>query len=132
MKVSPYRVIAKDALMSWNGLSEEEAVKVVVESSFNELENQVWATGSIKYAVSAISVYLGIEDNQTEFVTAVLGQDNPEITEEQENTLNQIAEKAKDVDINDLTIYSLKCIHDGWVAENAKKFSKIKRLSPNL
>lgn len=26
-KLSPYRVVAKEALMSWNGMSEEEATK---------------------------------------------------------------------------------------------------------
>ena len=42
MALTVYKQIAKDALMSWNGLSEEEATKVVQESSNEELESQVY------------------------------------------------------------------------------------------
>ncbi len=124
MKVSPYRIIARNALISWNGLAEDEATKTVIESKFDELENQVWATNSIKYAVSAISSYLEIEEKQELFLAAVLGQDDPKVTAEQEDVLNQITEKIKNVNVNELTIYALKCIHDGWVVDNAKKFAK--------
>ncbi|MGN1201246.1 MAG: hypothetical protein ACI4R8_03205 [Candidatus Caccovivens sp.] len=123
MKISTYRTIAKNALMSWNGLSEEEASQVVENSNFENLENQVWAKTSIKSAVFAISAYLNL-NNGAEFESAVLGQDNPEMTDKQENVLNEVAKKARDVDVADMTIYALKCIHDGWVVDNAKKFVK--------
>ena len=51
MALTVYKQIAKDALMSWNGLSEEEATKVVQESSNEELESQVYAQGSIDAAI---------------------------------------------------------------------------------
>lgn len=50
----PYNIVAKDALMNWNGLSEEEANKVINESTFDEIESQVGAVGSMTYAVDAI------------------------------------------------------------------------------
>lgn len=125
MSVSPYRVIAKNALKSWNGLSDEEAKKVVLKSSFEELENQVWATSSIKSAVSAISNYFGFDQEKSDqFLKAVLGQNDAEMTEKQEKVLNEISEEIKTCKVNDLALYSLNCIHDGWVVENAKKFSK--------
>ena len=117
---SPYRIIAKNALMSWNGLSEEEATKVVSESNFQELENQVWATTSIKSAVSAISAYLNIDAKA--FEEAVLGQDSPDMTDSQISTLKSIAQKAKNVNVEELALYALACIHDSWVVDNAKKF----------
>lgn len=49
--LSPYKEIARDALMSWNGLTEEEAIKVVRESTNEQLESQVYAEGSINYAL---------------------------------------------------------------------------------
>lgn len=38
-KLSPYRVVAKEALMSWNGMSEEEATKAVMTLTHDELES---------------------------------------------------------------------------------------------
>ena len=43
----PYNIVAKDALMNWNGLSEEEANKIISESTFDEIESQVGAVGSM-------------------------------------------------------------------------------------
>lgn len=54
--LSPYKEIAIDALMSWNGLSEEEATKVARESTNEQLESQVYAKGSIKYALEGIQL----------------------------------------------------------------------------
>ena len=52
--LSVYKKIARDALMSWNGLSKEEATNKVREESNEELESQVYAQGSIKYALEGI------------------------------------------------------------------------------
>ena len=57
MALTVYKQIAKDALMSWNGLSEEEATKVVQESSNEELESQVYAQGSIDAAIKGFQKY---------------------------------------------------------------------------
>lgn len=57
MALTVYKQIAKDALMSWNGLSEEEATKKVQESSNEELESQVYAQGSIDAAIKGFQKY---------------------------------------------------------------------------
>lgn len=62
--LSPYKEIARDALMSWNGLSEEEATKVVRESTNEQLESQVYAEGSINYALEGIQLI--VQKNYTE------------------------------------------------------------------
>ena len=62
--LSPYKKIAIDALMSWNGLSEEEATKVVRESTNEQLEAQVYADGSINYALEGIQSI--VQKNYTE------------------------------------------------------------------
>lgn len=62
--LSPYKEIAIDALMSWNGLSEEEATKVARESTNEQLESQVYAEGSINYALEGIQSI--VQKNYTE------------------------------------------------------------------
>ena len=56
-KLPVYKQIARDALMSWNGLSEEEATKTVRELSNEELEKQVYAEGSIDYALEGFKLF---------------------------------------------------------------------------
>ena len=41
-RLTPYKQVAKDALMSWNGLSEEEATKKVQSSTNEQLESEVY------------------------------------------------------------------------------------------
>lgn len=127
--LTPYRVVAKEALMSWNGMSEEEATKAVMTLTHDELENQVYATGSITYAVEAVSRYLGLTESETEaFKDAVLGQDSPNITSDQARILSEIKEKVSpSVDECALQFYALENIHDNWVLDNAKKFGKLGR-----
>lgn len=125
-KLSPYRVVAKEALMSWNEMSEEEATKAVMTLTHDELESQVYATGSITYAVEAVSRCLGLTKSQTEaFKEVVLGQDSPNITSDQARILSEVKAKVTpNVNVYALQLYSLKNIHDHWVTDNAKKFEK--------
>lgn len=50
----PYYQIAKQALMNWNGLSEQEANQLIESSSFDEIESKIGAKGSIDYAIEKI------------------------------------------------------------------------------
>lgn len=51
----PYYQVAKQALMNWNGLSEEEAKKIISQQSFDSIDSQVYAKGSMDYAIQAIA-----------------------------------------------------------------------------
>lgn len=62
--LSPYKEIARDSLMKYKHLSEEEATKVVRESTNEQLESEVYAEGSIKYALEGIQLY--VQKNYTE------------------------------------------------------------------
>ncbi len=125
--LTPYRVVAKNALMSWNGLSDEEAQKIVETQSFDELEGQVWAKGSMLYAVSAIAQNLGLETVQTDLENIVLNgggkQHSLTLSESGQQTLSEIGELLK-ANKNFSVVDVLSKVHDGWVKDNAKKFNK--------
>ena len=115
MNVTPYQKIAKDALMNWNGLSEEEANNKIMTESVEQLEGQVYAMGSVGYAVSGISQNLGLtEEERNEFYNAVInGPANAPI-------FASISAKAGQIeDPNQLELSVLSTIHDGWVVDNS-------------
>lgn len=144
MALTVYKQIAKDALMSWNGLSEEEATKVVQESSNEELESQVYAQGSIDAAIKGFQKY------SQEYLKNKNGYEQP-ISEQDMETFKEIImtgdyrngstndffetvkkqmglgrentdEKQIAEDTRDMVISVLSTIHDGWVHDNQKKF----------
>lgn len=122
--LTPYRMIAKDALMSWNGLSEADAEKTVISSSFDDLEGQVWATGSIAYAVDAIAKLFQLSDQEKQdFSDAILAKDHAEISKKDQKIFDRIAKKALGTEEKSV-LYILSSIHDGWVKDNAKKFNQ--------
>lgn len=121
-----YRQVAKSALMSWNGLSEAEAEDVVSKESFDELENKVWATGSLSSAIDAIAKIYGMTESEKEmFTNIVIDKQNVEIPQEHQDFLNKMIEK-EDLVIGDngdkCVLATLSTIHDGWVKDNGKKF----------
>ena len=62
----PYYQVAKQALMNWNGLSEEEAEQFISTQSFDDVESQVYAKGSMDYAIEGIKTSLGFSDKEAE------------------------------------------------------------------
>ena len=127
MKLTPYRQVAKLALMSWNGLSEEEANNVVLNQSFEELESQCWAEGSIMAAIDKIAEILHLSDEQKErFAKCVFAKDHTELDEYDKLVFADIQKKwAKEVESNPKAIIKvLEAVHDNWVKTNAKKFNQ--------
>lgn len=133
-KLTIYKQIARDALMSWNGLSEEEATKKVQESSNEELEAQVYAEGSIDYALQGLQKYSsevtnnhGLHDAEIKALKELImtGQ-------YQGHTFGAFRDSflgklgfADDINIdnsNNMVLSVLSTIHDGWVKDNQKKF----------
>ena len=127
MKLTPYRQVAKKALMSWNGLSEEEATNIVTTQSFEELESQCYAAGSMTYAVNSIADILGLPDRWKEdFLNTVLAKDHVFTDEHDNEELSKVARIWPDRVMNDNyeIVKVLAGVHDGWVKDNAKKFNK--------
>ena len=48
--------------MNWNGLSKDDADNIINTQSFDEIELQVYATGSMNYAIEGIKKSLGLSD----------------------------------------------------------------------
>lgn len=124
MKLVPYRIIAKNALMSWNGLSEEEAQKIIETSTFDELESQVYAKGSVTYAVEAVCNFLGHNSELKDLLLhATLGDKQGKSTRLSiPNSFKMFGQDLIEANFSVLDI--LSCVHDGWVKDNAKKFNK--------
>lgn len=117
---TPYKNVAKAALINWNGLSEEETNAIIQTESVQELENQVYAMGSMKYAVVGIAKQAGLnEEETTKFFEAVInGPENAEIFGIVSEKMQGFTEEQK--------LGVLTTIHDGWVVDNSseKTFNK--------
>ena len=118
--MTPYQNVAKAALINWNGLSEEEAMSKIQSESVQQLEGQVYAMGSMKYATLGIAQQLGLNNEQIErFFNAIInGPENDEI-------FAAVAQKAQNF-TDDQKLNVLSTIHDGWVQDNSsdKTFQK--------
>lgn len=116
----PYYQVAKQALMKWDGLTEEKAKAVIASQTFAQIDSQVYAKGSMDYAIEGICKTLHLSDSQksklTEFVYD--GNNQEFITE----LLGNTAESAG-ISQNSLVMSTLFRVHDGWVKDNAKKFN---------
>ena len=132
-----YKQIARDALMSWNDLTEEEATQKVQESSNEELEQQVGAEGSINNALKGFQKY------SQEYFKNIYGAGQP-ISEHDIELFKEVIMTGKyrngpvrdfyyimmqkigfDGDFTrtkELVLSILSTIHDGWVKDNAKLF----------
>lgn len=130
----PYYQVAQQALMNWNGLSEEQAQQIILEQSFEEIDSQVYAKGSMDYAIEGIKSSLGLSDKDAaELSTFVYegGQskviDNwKKMIELQDSSLGMEgaynAKHNKEM-FNNLIMDTLFHVHDGWVQDNVKKFN---------
>lgn len=118
----PYYQVAEQALMNWNGLSKEEADNIINTQSFDEIESQVYATGSMNYAIEGVKESLSLTDRDTkEFSQFVYEGKECGVTEVW-RIMAKSPEKNKE-DFNNLIMDTLFHVHDGWVKDNTKKFN---------
>lgn len=130
-----YGEIAKNALVKWNGLSEEEAAEKVASSTFDELEGMVGASSSIKAACEAISITFYLEASGTELFDAVMHGDTnglfKKATEDVEDlSFSEHFEDSGDESLENKEKYILDVlsdIHDDWCAKNEAKFFDMNR-----
>lgn len=130
----PYYQVAKQALMNWNGLSEEQAQKIILEQSFEEIDSQVYARGSMDYAIEGIKSSLGLSDKDvSELSTFVYNggqskiidwlRENNEMAHRLEQKTNGQSIITNKTLVNNLIMDTLFHVHDGWVQDNVKKFN---------
>lgn len=118
----PYYQVAKSALMNWQGLSEEEAEEKIRTSTFEEIEGEVYARGSIDYAIDGIAKALSLEEYEIEELRLAVYEG---VDRKSDNIFKSIENK---VDINELyppelVMDVLFSVHDGWVRDSEKKFT---------
>lgn len=115
----PYNKIAKQALMNWNGLSEQDANEMITNSSFEEIESQVYAKSSIDYAIDELTDNFHLTDK--EGLEDYVFSGTPVYIDKIEKYM--FSKNKNDGKINyDNIIQVLSAVHDGWVKDNQKKF----------
>ena len=127
MKLTPYRKVAMDALINWNGMNESDALKIVTTESFDELDSRCYAESSVSCAALKLAQILGLSDNGcAEFVDVVLAKDHVEIEEYDKLHYSRAQKAWRDRVKNDNyeILNILSEIHDKWVEGNASKFNK--------
>ena len=112
----PYYQVAKSALMKWNGLSEEEANKIINYSTEEKIEEMVDAKKSINYAIQRISEVLDID--KEELSIAVYKTRRSPIAD----YIFKPAFTEKGIEPNELILDTLFAVHDGWVKDKSEKF----------
>lgn len=122
----PYYQVAEQALMNWNGLSKDDADNIINTQSFDEIELQVYATGSMNYAIEGIKKSLGLSDEDAKGLSEFVYEGKKcNVTDnwkkKAENSGLQGLEIKKD--FNNLIMDTLFHVHDGWVKDNVKKFN---------
>ena len=120
----PYKEIALYALVKWNGVEEDKALEMIDTLSNEELEGQVWASGSVNHAIDSIALKLGLsEEDKKAFSDACYnGPEDAPIFNKVGSLINNQKDKEKFV------LGILSDIHDGWVVDNSseKTFNKKK------
>ena len=126
----PYYKVAKQALMNWGNeqsnyspIPEEEADKIIKNSSFEEINSQVGAKKSMDYAIKGILEYLDFEEPMKETEEELLA--NAIYKNPNDSLLSFYKSEyidKKGIDTDDLIISTLSAVHDGWVKDNSKKF----------
>ncbi len=127
----PYHKAAKEAIMAWNGASEEEATAAIESQSYDQLENQCWATGSMESGLKGMLKYLqeqgvDVSDiNPDDLHADVFGPAEATESVAQTGALAALGEKIKGLEAPEaLVVDTLSTIHDDWTRSpgNAKKF----------
>lgn len=122
---APYYNVAKEALMNWNGLTKEEAKNIISSQTFDEIEAQVYAKGSMDYAIDGILKYFSgkmevpvLDGDRKDLANFVYNGSDSRIA----SSLELMASSQKTEQLNDMIMDTLFNVHDGWVKDNQKKF----------
>lgn len=124
----PYYQAAKEALMKWNGLTEEEADKMIAESSFEEIEAQVDAKSSMTSAAKSIGKSLGLNEKEiSQFIDEIFGRtESTEISDELCNRLKKatltVFRSTPEKSMHELVVDAMEAVHDNWIKDKAGLF----------
>lgn len=116
--------ITKDALMNWNGLSEQEAKDKVEELGSADKANNEVTYGSQISSIEGIAQILGLSKDEIEIMTSDINTK----TAVSEELANKVKTKMEERGLNISIIDVLSVIHDNWVQGNGNKFEDPKRM----
>ena len=128
--LTPYRQAAYTALVKWNRVAEEEALKQVQNDSFDALDEATWgASKSMLSAIDGIAKELGLTEKEIqEYKVAALAKDRVSKNTKDLDIYSTIAAILETVDNKEkMVIRILSTVHDGWVKDCAKNFTKPNR-----
>lgn len=131
-----YGEIAKNALMNWSGLSEQEASERVATSTFEELESQIGAEGSITAAVNSIMENLEeraeVESAEgrelgEKLIRGLTGEKDG--GEDFDESMGMFSEKlGKVIDKEEFVLDVLDGVHEKWIKDNMNKLNDHNRV----
>lgn len=111
--ITPYRDVCKAALINWNGLSEEDAEFVSSHKSIDELEKEVNAMSTVKYATIGLSKELKLSAKEGyDFFLSVIS-DDIDIPDYVDDNISSLSYRN--------IIGVLEAIHNGWVRTHSDK-----------
>lgn len=94
------------ALMAWNDISKEEALKTVNETEYADLNGKTWAESSVEASIDGLRKQFGLPEG---------------ISPEGDFS----AHKLEGTDVDYVKVVGIVVdIHDKWVRDNAKKYDR--------
>lgn len=94
------------AMMAWSDISLEDALKVVKETPYADLDGKTWAETSISQALEGLKKHLGVLES---------AKPEDDFSNEKVTDIEETYDKVVEI---------LAEIHDKWVKENAKKYNR--------
>ena len=122
-KLAPGKVAQYYALLAWNGMKAEDALKLVEETSFEDLNATTYAGDSVEAAKRGIEKYLlkGNKEIDRGYITGEKNFSDEEAWQLGVEVLNNFKSEEK---MLDAIMHILEEIHDKWVVDNAKKYDR--------
>lgn len=110
------------ALLAWNGMKSEEAMKLVNSQSYGELDATTYASGSVDASIRGIEKYL-LQRGQlnADYVTGEREAPEGYFTGEGERV---VVNFETEEELCDAIIKILEEIHNKWVVDNGKKYNR--------
>jgi hypothetical protein len=127
MKDCAYAHAAYDALVKWNGYSEDQAREAIDTLSFEKIDDLTYgASKSMIDGLKSIGESLGLDETElAQFIDESLGRiEGSEVTDRVKGQLEQVLTMPHGKELADkMAVDALTAIHDGWVEREAHQFN---------
>ena len=113
-----YAEAVKNALIKWNGLTKEEAIKKTENLGSVEKAEKEVVHGSVDAAIKGLAKVVGLEQKEIKLLTKNVKEQDKINDDLKERIKTLIEEKG----IYKIILATLSNIHDEWVKKNGNKF----------